>query len=136
MCDCGKEAEAAASHLVQGVKISCGCAMHDRTSETKRSEKVRRRMLALQNQRRARQLNADGSYTENQISELFFRQKGKCASCLCKVTMDTLHRDHKQPLTRGGSNHIDNIQLLCVSCNVRKHTMNHIEFARKQGRLL
>lgn len=133
-CDCGIEVEAAASHLVQGVKISCGCAMYDSTIQ--RSEKIRRRMLALQNQRRARQLNADGSYTEEQVTELYFKQKRKCANCFCAITMDTLHRDHKTALSKGGTNHLENIQLLCRPCNVRKNVLGVLEFARRQGRLL
>jgi len=37
----------------------------------------------------------------------------------CKKTSD-LQIDHIQPLARGGSNELDNLQLLCGTCNVKK----------------
>ena len=42
----------------------------------------------------------------------------------CHVCGKTLHKwgkgtDHKIPLSKGGSNNIDNVQPLCQSCNVK-----------------
>jgi hypothetical protein len=40
-----------------------------------------------------------------------------CAEC---GTRDDLTVDHVIPLARGGTNHISNMQVLCLSCNIRK----------------
>ena len=42
--------------------------------------------------------------------------------CLCCGTKDRLTRDHVIPISLGGTDHIDNIQPLCHSCNSSKHT--------------
>jgi 5-methylcytosine-specific restriction endonuclease McrA len=85
--------------------------------------------------RRARERNAVGSYTIEQIADLARKQNYKCANCL-KSIRKGFHRDHIVPLSRGGSNYISNIQLLCASCNCSKHNKDPIEFAQKNGRLL
>lgn len=41
-----------------------------------------------------------------------------CRQC---GTMDEPQIDHKKPLSRGGSNDLRNLQILCGTCNRRKH---------------
>ena len=45
------------------------------------------------------------------------RDQGKCVQC---GSAEDLHYDHKIPWSRGGSNTVNNIQLLCGPCNRRK----------------
>ncbi len=45
------------------------------------------------------------------------RDKGRCVQC---GSTEDLHYDHKIPWSRGGSNTVNNIQLLCGLCNRRK----------------
>jgi hypothetical protein len=45
------------------------------------------------------------------------RDKGKCVECGSSAD---LHYDHKIPWSRGGTNTVNNIQLLCGRCNRRK----------------
>jgi 5-methylcytosine-specific restriction endonuclease McrA len=61
-------------------------------------------------------------------------QRGKCANCHKKLTAPQI--DHVLPVSRGGSNTDDNVQLLCGFCNRRKHAKDPIAFAQEQGRLL
>jgi hypothetical protein len=45
------------------------------------------------------------------------RDQGKCVDC---GTTTDLHFDHKIPWSKGGTNTVNNIQLMCGSCNRRK----------------
>jgi 5-methylcytosine-specific restriction endonuclease McrA len=134
-CDCGAERLVKASDLIAGITLSCGCAKRDRS--LRRCPALRTKRLEMQNSRRARQLNAPGTFTEEQVSDLYVKQKGKCANCLCRIKKGEFHRDHIVALSRKGSNFISNIQLLCPTCNTRKNSKDHIEFAQMaMGRLL
>lgn len=41
--------------------------------------------------------------------------------CLCCGESKPLTKDHVMPLSKGGMNTIENLQPLCLTCNVRKH---------------
>lgn len=45
------------------------------------------------------------------------RDQGRCVYC---GSMEDLHYDHKIPWSKGGANTVNNIQLLCGTCNRRK----------------
>jgi len=78
---------------------------------------------------------ADGSHTREEIWALYHQQNGKCA--YCRVSLKPgYHVDHIQPLSKGGSNWITNLQLACGPCNIRKSAADPIDFARRLGRLL
>jgi 5-methylcytosine-specific restriction endonuclease McrA len=74
---------------------------------------------AAANRRRARLANASGDFTNEQWLTLCEKYGNKCACC---EQEKRLHADHIVPLSKGGSNMIENIQPLCKSCNSRKAT--------------
>jgi len=79
--------------------------------------------------RRARKFGNGGSHTLAEWVD-------KCALlgnvCFYCGEAKPLTRDHKVPLTRGGSDDIENIIPACRSCNTRKGTLTAQEFlARK-----
>lgn len=69
--------------------------------------------------RRARERNAEGTFTFEEWQELCERYLWKCICCHKELPLTV---DHVIPLSKGGSNYIDNIQPLCRSCNSRKGT--------------
>jgi len=80
------------------------------------------RKLFLNLRRRARKLSAEGSHTFREW-ELLKKQYGFiCLSCRKKEPDIKLTEDHINPLIKGGSDFIDNIQPLCINCNCKKHT--------------
>ncbi len=48
---------------------------------------------------------------------LFGRQEGRCAGCKVEFLFRIMEVDHVVPRSRGGSDHPDNLQLLCPNCN-------------------
>ncbi len=62
-------------------------------------------------------------------------QRWRCAICRRSIR-SRYHVDHIHPLSRGGDHVPRNIQLLCVSCNVRKQARDPIDYMRSLGRLL
>lgn len=84
--------------------------------------------------RRALQYGSDGTHTKNQIDDLYQKQRGKCACCSKKLKK--YHADHIVPLSKGGSNFIYNIQLLCPSCNLIKSNKDPVVHAQNIGRLI
>ncbi len=66
--------------------------------------------------------NAEGSCTFGEW-ELLKKQYGfKCPSCGKYEPEIKLTIDHIIPLSKGGSNYIENIQPLCGNCNSKKNT--------------
>ena len=71
-----------------------------------------------------------GVLRKEDLKILFKRYGYRCALCYCR---ENLTIDHIIPLTKGGTNGIPNLQILCLDCNLRKrdliyHTPN---FKRK-----
>jgi 5-methylcytosine-specific restriction endonuclease McrA len=78
--------------------------------------------LWYNNRRRARKKEAQGSHTFGDW-ELLKKQYGyTCPCCGRKEPTVVLTEDHIVPLSKGGSDYIENIQPLCKGCNSQKHT--------------
>ena len=57
------------------------------------------------------------------VTELLMEaQRGRCANPKCKVrlTRGNTHLDHVVAIANGGTNEIQNLQLLCQRCNTKK----------------
>lgn len=97
-------------------------ASHHRSYEKhKEKRRAEMRKYAAENNinhiRRARKLEAEGTYTQKEWRAVCSEHGHLCAMCNQKKP---LTQDHIIPLSKGGSNWISNIQPLCRSCNSKK----------------
>lgn len=76
--------------------------------------------LHLNRQRRVRRLDNGGSHTLEDWESLKKRCFYSCQVCGRIEPEVKLTEDHIIPLSKGGSDNIDNIQPLCLSCNSKK----------------
>ena len=60
------------------------------------------------------------AYTRKIFSEKFRKQFMKAKSCVKCQSLDFLEIDHIVPVSAGGSHEIENLQVLCRSCNRKK----------------
>lgn len=132
-CECGTMKIVANTDLRAGNVISCGCAWLDRPGL--RPAHINAYQAVQQHKRRARLVAAGGSFTAAEIETLYSKQRGCCANCGCALG-DKFHRDHRRTLADGGTNDIGNIELLCGTCNLRKHAKDPIAWAQENGRLI
>ena len=59
---------------------------------------------------------------------LFGRQEGVCAGCEVMFPFRNMTIDHIVPRSKGGADHLDNLQLLCGACNSVKGDRSQPEF--------
>jgi 5-methylcytosine-specific restriction endonuclease McrA len=82
-------------------------------------------LRAKSNAYRARARAAEGQFTSAEWLALVARYRGKCAYC---GEAGPLQVDHRTPLSRGGTNSIENVLPACRSCNGMKHRLTEDEF--------
>lgn len=80
-------------------------------------EKFRHYLRAVSYRRR----HASGSHTLGEWENLKAQYDWICPACRKREPKVRLTVDHIIPLSKGGSNNIENIQPLCGSCNSRKN---------------
>jgi len=86
------------------------------------TEKNRDRKNYLNLRRYVRKKQTEGSHTFGEWKLLKKQYGFTCPCCGRQEPKIVLTEDHIIPLSKGGSNFIENIQPLCRSCNSRKHT--------------
>lgn len=115
---------------------------NEKNRDKRRAEDAKRRSSPGQKKKRAEwqrcreQAKRSGSkpVSRHAIIKIHKMQKEKCANCGNKVV--DYHVDHIEPISRGGSNDIENLQILCPQCNLKKGAKDPLEWARMNGRLL
>lgn len=73
------------------------------------------------------------------VDRVFEVQSGRCGNPYCGAALDrtrarSVHVDHRVPFRDGGAHELANLQLLCASCNARKHRTPWPAFVRAEGR--
>ncbi len=64
-------------------------------------------------------VDAPKNYRQNK-HVLFGEQEGRCGGCHTAFEFRNFHVDHVIPQSRGGTDHVGNLQLLCGHCNAVK----------------
>lgn len=93
----------------------------------KRYEINNEKILERNRNYRAKKNNAEGSFTEKEFQEKLELYNYKYCGCGVDLRKTIIHRDHVLPLSKGGTDYIENIQPLCEHCNCSKNT-KHIDF--------
>jgi 5-methylcytosine-specific restriction endonuclease McrA len=65
-----------------------------------------------------RRKNTVGKLSPNIVEKLKLSQLGRCAICFSDLVK--YHIDHIVPISKGGPNIDSNVQLTCISCNLKK----------------
>jgi 5-methylcytosine-specific restriction endonuclease McrA len=78
-------------------------------------------LRAAAHRRRLQRDAAPGTYTAKEWQELKVQYDYRCLMCYRREPEIILTVDHIVPISKGGSNTIDNLQPLCKGCNSRKH---------------
>ena len=90
-------------------------------------ERARAHSRVGKHKRRARIAEVGGSFTREDIRNLYATQEAKCYYCSISIE-EEYHIDHMTPIVRGGSNDVSNLCLTDPECNMRKHTKTAEEF--------
>ena len=86
------------------------------------TDNMREYSRMAQAKRRALSMASYGIVTQGEWNEIKTRHHFTCLSCGKQEPKISLTQDHIVPLSRGGSNLANNIQPLCLPCNVHKFT--------------
>jgi len=89
-------------------------------------DNMRLRGRVQRSKRREWIAQSPGHYTVAEWVALVEAWGHRCAYCGTRTAR--LHADHRIPVSKGGSNLIENILPACADCNFRKHTMTELEF--------
>jgi 5-methylcytosine-specific restriction endonuclease McrA len=76
-----------------------------------------------------------GTLSPGLVNRLYVLQRGKCVCCGLPLG-DGYQVDHIIPVSMGGTNTDENIQLLRTTCNLHKHAKHPIDFMQEKGFLL
>ena len=75
----------------------------------------------------------EAPYTQSDLETLRVIQGDKCYYCSTSIE-NCAQVDHLQPLSRGGSNGLENIMLACPTCNRSKYTFSESKFWQRRRR--
>lgn len=118
-------------HQVLGVEEHLALKQREYYQRTKAQKRIYRRTWDREHRERARFLagrkearrrGSIGNHTFEEWEGLKRKYNYTCPSCGKSEPDIKLTEDHIIPISRGGSNYINNIQPLCAGCNSSKHT--------------
>lgn len=66
--------------------------------------------------------------TQKELDDLFDEQGHMCLYCLDPLTYETYTIEHILPISRGGTNNLDNIGFVCQPCNSSRRNKSFVEW--------
>ena len=59
-----------------------------------------------------------------------------CEYCKSEVSIKTYHLDHRNPISKNGTNHFNNLAISCKHCNLSKHNLTAKQFMLTRAEVL
>jgi 5-methylcytosine-specific restriction endonuclease McrA len=107
----------------------CGVVVPRYNANQKYCRPCRRSQNArVERGRHARKLGSPATHSRRDFVRLCQERGWRCAYCDKALTPKTATEDHVVPLSRGGSDGIENIAPACISCNASKRATPAAEF--------
>jgi 5-methylcytosine-specific restriction endonuclease McrA len=104
---------------------------HHRTYWKIAYTKLQRKMQSLKSslKKRSEDNNVLFKIDMEELRKMFYESYGKgCRYCDKKMTLRNMVCDHIIPLAKSGNSTVDNLQLICKSCNTRKGPLDEKDF--------
>lgn len=86
---------------------------------------------SIEKNKSAKRRSAKGVLPKDIVDKLLTSQNWKCRCCNGSLE-NGYHLDHIVPISRGGTNTEDNVQLLLPQCNLQKYNLTFEEFLAKR----
>ena len=113
-------------HIATRYTSSGACTACD--ASTHRTNYIPDRHRIRDYDRKCEKMGGGGTHTVAEEEIVLATQNYLCAGINCRNPKAKLTVDHKVPMSRGGSNNIDNIQFLCRPCNIAKGSKTNDEW--------
>lgn len=68
--------------------------------------------------------------TPHKFKKVFLKSNGKCPYCFTPIFEDSFSLDHIKPISKSGTNHLNNLIACCKTCNFKKHDSLLKDFKR------
>ncbi len=108
-------------------------AAQRRKEQSRRYRQENKEKIALLNRLRGLKNRGAGPMPPKvELEAMKCLQDFQCIYCRASL-LPAFHIDHKTPVSRGGGNDLENFQLTCPTCNMKKSARTHEEYSRIVG---
>lgn len=91
-----------------------------KTYDTKVIEMLQELSLLIKNKKQAATARTKKRFGKKERAYILEKFEHKCSICKKELEKNYIHIDHIIPISKGGTNNIQNLQVLCVECNLKK----------------